>query len=126
MKRRLALLLVASLAAEAAPGSWHVDLGSLHLVVPGRETAARPAVPPELARGRYLQAVRWQFRQTAQPRLRAWLCHPQRCVELQHNSGRTSGLAGLDAGQPLHLRFLLPAGASALWLEDMQLLVEYR
>ncbi|MNZ45779.1 Flagellar protein FlhE [compost metagenome] len=132
MRRRLALGLllalgVPSVPAEAlAPGSWHADLGSLRVALAGRETGSTAALPPPLAAGRSLDRVRWQFRLPPGARVQAWLCHPQRCIELHQAQGRTRALAGLDAGQPLQLRFRLPPAAPAQLLQELQLLVEYR
>lgn len=123
----LSLLLPLSLpAAEAAPGSWQARIPGLRLAVPGRESASVPLQPPDLARQRRLAEVRWRFELPAGAAVRAWLCHPERCIELPRSRGRSSALAGLDAGLPLQFRFRLAPRGEAQQVGAIELLVEYR
>lgn len=135
MRRRLPLLLLAALlgpalAAEgppdSGPGSWHGRLVSLWLRLPGRTTDSVPLQPPERARERRLGQVRWRFTLPPAAPVRVWLCHPRRCLELQRSRGSSRALAGLDAGQPLHLRFRLDGGAKPLQVREIELIAEYR
>lgn len=112
--------------AQAAPGSWQTQIASLRLAVPGRESVSTPLQPPALAQGQRLAEVRWRFVLAAGAPVRAWLCHPQRCIELPSSRGRSSALAGLDAGQPLQFRFRLAPRAEPQPVEGIELIVEYR
>lgn len=112
--------------AEAAPGSWQARTPSLLLAVPGWESVSAALQPPALALGRHLAEVRWRFSLPAGAAVKAWLCHPERCIELVRNWGGSSALAGLDAGQPLQFRFRLAPRAEPVPVRDVELLVEYR
>ncbi|MFD2405189.1 flagellar protein FlhE [Azorhizophilus paspali] len=94
--------------------------------MPGRERASVPLQPPDLARERRLAEVRWRFSLAPSAQVRAWLCHPQRCIELPHNWGRSDALTGLDAGQPLWFRFRLAPRAEPQPVGAIELIVEYR
>lgn len=114
-------------AADAvAPGSWQGRAPALTVARSDRRSCSQPMVPPALAAGRRLASLAWQFSVPAGAPLRAWLCHPQQCIALPVGRGRSSALAGLDAGQPLQLCFLSEATAGAWRVGDLQLLVEYR
>lgn len=135
--KRLGIVLLAALSlcsepllAAGAVSSWHASAASLRVAVAGRDTPSALLTPPAMARGRSLEQVRWQFQLPMAAHLQAWLCHPQRCVELDSRSGvgrgLTRGLAGLDAGQPLHFRFHLAPGMPAVEVRGLQLFVHYR
>ncbi|MFB8828949.1 flagellar protein FlhE [Azotobacter sp. CWF10] len=96
---------------------------------PGRARSGKrihPLQPPALAQGQRLAEVRWRFVLAAGAPVQAWLCHPQRCIELPSSRGRSSALAGLDAGQPLQFRFRLASRAEPQPVEGIELIVEYR
>ncbi len=133
MRKDLAGLLLALVLSGASlplqadtPGSWHASAPRLLVAVSGRETLSAALAPPPAAHGRQLAQVRWQFHQPAPLPLPAWLCHPQRCVPLDMPRGLTRALEGLDAGQPLHFRFLRTPGSPAQEVRDLQLFVHYR
>lgn len=113
-------------AVGAGPGSWHGRIGNLWLRLPGRETASSALQPPTLAHGRRLAQVRWSFSLPPAAPVQAWLCHPSRCLELKQPRGSSGVLAGLDAGQPLQLRFRLAPGAEPLQVRQIELIAEYR
>lgn len=114
-------------AADAvAPGSWQGRAPALTVARSDRRSCSQPMVPPALAAGRRLASLGWQFSVSGGAPLRAWLCHPQQCIALPAGRGRSSALAGLDAGQPLQLCFLPHAAAGARQVGDLQLLVDYR
>ncbi|WP_460428087.1 flagellar protein FlhE [Azotobacter armeniacus] len=126
----LGILLLAlpafALDAEAAPGSWQARIASLRLALPGRESASDALQPPALAQGQRLAGVRWRFALAAGAPVRAWLCHPERCIELSAGRGRSTALAGLDAGQPLQFRFRLAPRAEPQPVREIELIAEYR
>ena len=113
-------------AADAAPGSWLATAPALSVARSDRMSCAQALVPPPLARGRALAALRWRFSMPPAAPLQAWLCHPQQCVALSASHGQTRALAGQDAGQPLQLCFRLAAPGAALRVGDLQVLVDYR
>lgn len=124
----LLLLALDPLPLIAAPGSWQGQAAPLRVARSDRRTCSEPLVPPPLAHGRQLAALRWSFRAPAGNRLQAWLCHGQRCAALPGHGGRGRNhtLAGLDAGQSLRFCFRLAADAAAETIDDLQLLVDYR
>lgn len=124
----LLLLALDPLPLSAAPGSWQGQVAPLRVARSDRPTCSEPLVPPPLAHGRQLAALRWSFRAPAGNRLQAWLCHAQRCAALPEHGGRGRNLtlAGLDAGQPLRFCFRLTADAAPQTIGDLQLLVDYR
>ncbi|GLK59723.1 hypothetical protein GCM10017624_18800 [Azotobacter vinelandii] len=115
-----------AVGGQGAPGSWQAHVPGPRLAVPGRERASVPLQPPDLARERRLAEVRWRFALAPSAQVRAWLCHPQRCIELPRNRGRSAALAGLDAGQPLWFRFRLAPRAEPQPVGAIELIVEYR
>lgn len=111
---------------EAVRGSWQGQIARLSIALQGRDTYSDALSPPLAAQGRRLAHVRWQFRISGASYLPAWLCHPQRCVPLHSAVGVTRALDGLDAGQPLRLRFRRLPGMPVVELHDLQVLAHYR
>lgn len=130
----LAALLGAALSGSVqaevpdavAPGSWQGSAPALRVARSDRATCTQPMTPPPLASGRRLASLGWQFSVPAGAPVRAWLCHPQRCIALPGERGRSRTLAGLDAGQPLQLCFRLDEDGTSQSITDLQVLVEYR
>lgn len=111
---------------QAVRGSWQGHIARLSVALQGRDTYSDVLSPPPAAQGRRLAHVRWQFRISGASYLPAWLCHPQRCVPLHSAVGVTRALDGLDAGQPLRLRFRRLPGMPVVELHDLQVLAHYR
>lgn len=124
----LLLLTLDPLPLIAAPGSWQGQAAPLRVARSDRRTCSEPLIPPPLAHGRQLAALRWSFRATAGNRLQAWLCHAQRCAVLPEHGGRGRNhtLAGLDAGQSLRFCFRLAADSAPDTIGDLRVLVDYR
>lgn len=123
-----ALLLPAAglTLAEPAPGSWQAQAPGLSVARSDQRSCSAPLQAPPLAQGRRLASVAWQFAVAPAAPLRAWLCQGAQCVALPGPRGRSHGLAGLDAGQPLQLCFLRERPGAALAVRGLQVLVEYR
>ncbi|ABE59363.1 hypothetical protein Csal_2012 [Chromohalobacter israelensis DSM 3043] len=118
-----------ALAAEA--GSWAVTLprGPL-LTTPGRSESTaelRSPAPRNVAGGR-ITRVSWRYEVSDDRHaVRAWLCHPRRCVALASGRGGTRRFEGLPADMPFVLRFRRDETASSsIRIGRVQLIVNYR
>ncbi|WP_129138433.1 flagellar protein FlhE [Modicisalibacter coralii] len=133
MKRRHWLMAVGWLMAlpawAGAPGSWVGDARAVRVFTPGRLVDSRAIEPPAAVRGE-IASVAWRFEvPPGVVGLRAWLCHPQRCLALSAARGRSKGLAGLAADAPLRFRFGLVRGhqpTRPLRITGLQAIVDYR
>ncbi|KXS39172.1 MAG: flagellar protein [Halomonadaceae bacterium T82-2] len=131
-RRTAACLLLVGLGLAGSAlgaGSWVGRAPAVNLGTPGRVTAAEPITPPAGLRPGLITSVSWRFRAPpGLPDLEAWLCHPRRCLPLTAARGRSDGLRGLPAREPLTLHFRLPrnAHAGAVRLTGLQVIVNYR
>lgn len=128
-----ATLSMTPFAQAVEAGSWAVTLprGPL-LTTPGRDERTAPLRPPEshsVGDGR-ITRVSWRYTTKEPSDVRAWLCHPRRCVEMATRRGGTQVLQGLSAAGPFVLRFRRAtsgkASHSVVRIEDLQLIVNYR
>ncbi|MCT8469837.1 flagellar protein FlhE [Chromohalobacter canadensis] len=128
-----ATLSMAPFAHAVEAGSWAVTLprGPL-LTTPGRDERTAPLRPPAshtVDDGR-ITRVSWRYATKEPSDVRAWLCHPRRCVEMATRRGGTQALEGLSAEGPFVLRFRRATSRNAprasVHIEDLQLIVNYR
>ena len=116
---------VAHAELVAVSGSWVAHVDGVRVAVPGRDTRSQAfggGVPP----GARIAQVAWQYTTPAGAQLDAWLCHPQRCLRLDGQRGRSEALAGLSAAQSLHFRFRLRQGARPVQVSGLQVIVDHR
>ncbi|WP_280562123.1 MULTISPECIES: flagellar protein FlhE [unclassified Chromohalobacter] len=128
-----AALSMTPFAQAVEAGSWAVTLprGPL-LTTPGRDERTSPLRPPEshtVGDGR-ITRVSWRYTTQEPSDVRAWLCHPRRCVEMATRRGGTQALEGLSARGPFVLCFRRATSGKAshtgVRIEDLQLIVNYR
>nr|WP_281506025.1 flagellar protein FlhE [Chromohalobacter nigrandesensis] len=128
-----ATLSMTPFAHAVEAGSWAVTLprGPL-LTTPGRDERTAPLEPPRshaVGDGR-ITRVSWRYTTKGPGEVRAWLCHPHRCVEMATRRGGTQALEDLSAEGPFVLRFRRADSRSAprgdVRIEDLQLIVNYR
>ncbi|MCI0508801.1 flagellar protein FlhE [Chromohalobacter marismortui] len=123
---------VVSSAHAADAGSWAVSLprGPL-LTTPGRDERTQPLHPPaaDLVGDGRITRVSWRYAMQEPHAVRAWLCHPRRCIELATQRGGTRALEGLSAAGPFVLRFRraisIGVAGPSVRIEDLQLIVNY-
>lgn len=128
-----ATLSMAPFAKAVEAGSWAVTLprGPL-LTTPGRDERTAPLRPPEAhtVGDGHITRVSWRYVTKRPSDVRAWLCHPRRCVEMATRRGGTRELQGLSAQGPFVLRFRRAASRdtarAGVRIEDLQLIVNYR
>lgn len=122
-------LLVIPPAWAGVSGSWVGDTRAVRLFTPGRLVDSRAIEPPGAVHGE-IASVAWRFEVPAGVvGLRAWLCHPQRCIALSTARGRSERFAGLAADASLHFRFRLPRNlqpTQPLRITGLQAIVDYR
>ncbi|MFG6665527.1 flagellar protein FlhE [Halomonas sp. HNIBRBA4712] len=132
--RLLAGLLVALIAASlplaalAGSGSWSTQASGLMVAMSDRASESQALSPPALAevqRGR-IERVNWRFEAPPGAAIRAWLCHPERCVALDGQRGSVTGLAGLSAGAPLAFRFALAPHQRPVQVKGLHVIVNYQ
>ncbi|WP_189465702.1 flagellar protein FlhE [Litchfieldella qijiaojingensis] len=123
----LALLMLTTWPAWAASGSWVASAPSLRVAVPEREVGSQAmSATSSLPAQSRITSVRWRFDAPPGHPLRAWLCHPVRCIPLSSASGHSLALADLPASMPLNFRFRLPRGTRPLEVKGLQVIVDYR
>lgn len=115
------------LPALGAAGSWSRETTGVMVAMSDRATRSQALAPPAapLAGGR-IERVHWRFEAPPGSALRAWLCHPQRCVALSGQRGSLTGLAGLGADAPLEFRFALAPGQRPTRVQGLQVIVNYQ
>lgn len=125
----MALAAVSAVSAPptwAAAGSWVAEMPGLRVAVPERDTRSSPmSAPGAIPQGARISTLQWRFETSMGQPLRAWLCHPARCIPLPSSSGRSTALAELPATVPLHFLFRLPRGGQAVQVKGMQVIVNF-
>lgn len=114
MRRRLVLLLLLPLLAQAAGGAWQASASGPLLANRGSWQRSQPLSSPADVRGE-ISVVNWRYQlsKPAPSGLEVRLCGAQRCTTLEGASGSTRGLAHLRADETLHMVFGF-AGSGAL------------
>ncbi|MCP1314713.1 MULTISPECIES: flagellar protein FlhE [unclassified Halomonas] len=116
-----------ALPALGGTGSWSREATGVMVAMSDRATRSQTLAPPAapLAGGR-IERVQWRFEAPPGAPLRAWLCHPERCVALSGQRGSLTGLTGLAADAPLEFRFALAPGQRPTRVQGLQVIVNYQ
>lgn len=130
MRVALALVVGAGVTAtaQAGAGSWSTEASGLMVAMSDRASASQALSPPPLesiAQG-HIERVHWRFESPPGAGLYAWLCHGERCVELDGQRGSTKALGGLTARAPLEFRFALARGQRPVRVKGLHVIVNYQ
>lgn len=124
--RRLGLLLMLPLLAQAAGGAWHASASGPLLANRGSWQSSQPLRSPSSVSGQ-INVINWRYQlsKPAPSGLEVRLCAAQRCISLDGASGTTRGLAHIAADETLHMVFgfagsgTLPPGLRVISSEVM-------
>jgi flagellar protein FlhE len=110
-----------------ADGSWVASAPPLRVIAGDRETVSDPLSPPiEVPNGSLIREVMWRIRAPVGLTVQARLCQAGDCILLPTARGRSPGLMGLPADQPLRFRFSLrPGQRRAVLVQGLQVIVNY-
>ncbi|WP_447927635.1 flagellar protein FlhE [Vreelandella sp. EE27] len=117
-----------TVTAQAGTGSWSKEVTGMMVAMSDRAVSSQVLAPPpvaEIAQGR-IEGVHWRYEAPFDAALRAWLCHPERCVELSGQRGSETGFAGLSADAPLAFRFALGRGQRPMRVKGLHVIVNYQ
>ncbi|MDR5875254.1 flagellar protein FlhE [Halomonas sp. CUBES01] len=114
--------------AQAAPGSWVAQVPGLLVTMSDRASRSDEVRPPAgmVAQSAVIGRIQWQYQHAPGAALRAWLCHPERCVALSGMRGETRALSGLKATTPLHFQFVLRPGQRPVSVKGLQMIINYQ
>ncbi|NBC49205.1 MAG: flagellar FlhE [Gammaproteobacteria bacterium] len=91
------------------------------------ETVSDPLSPPvEVPNGSLIREVIWRVQSPVGLTAQAQLCQAGDCILLPTARGRSPGLMGLPADQPLRFRFSLrPGQRRGVLVQGLQVIVNY-
>ncbi|WP_336220873.1 flagellar protein FlhE [Citrobacter amalonaticus] len=129
--RRLFWLLFFPLTVQAAgEGTWQASSIGITLNHRGESTSSAPLSSSQPVSGLMtLVAWRYELNGPTPAGLRVRLCSQSRCVELDGQSGTTTGFSNVPAVEPLRFVWEVPGGGRlipALKVQSNQVIVNYR
>ncbi|WP_346797089.1 flagellar protein FlhE [Halomonas sp. Bachu 37] len=115
-------------AVLAAPGSWTATAPGFMVAMSERTADSASMTPPAgmTEPESRISGIQWRYRQPVGSQVKAWLCHPSRCVALTGMRGMTQALQGATAEAPLQFRFALPPGQRPVRVQGLQVIVNYQ
>ncbi|QMI05504.1 flagellar protein FlhE [Citrobacter sp. RHB25-C09] len=130
MRKFLCLLLFPLVVQAAGEGAWQASSIGITLNHRGESASSAPLTPSQPVSGLMtLIAWRYELNGPTPAGLRVRLCSQSRCVELDGQSGTTTGLSGVPAVEPLRFIWEVPGGGRlipALKIQSNQVIVNYR
>ncbi|WP_447554904.1 flagellar protein FlhE [Vreelandella sp. EE22] len=124
----LAVLMSLAAPALAGGGSWSQQASGMMVAMSDRAASSQALAPPSVAGlvGGRIERVHWRYEAPPGAALRAWLCHPERCIELDGQRGSTTALAGLSSDTPLNFRFALAPRQRPTQVKGLHVIVNYQ
>lgn len=131
MRKLAGLLLALPLFAQAAGNAaWQASNIGVILSHRGQAMSSRVLAPPQPVNG-LMTVVAWRYELNGPTPagLNTRLCTQTRCVQLDAQSGTTTGFADVPAIEPLRFIWEVPGGGRlipALNVRSIQVIVNYR
>lgn len=131
MRKLAGLLLTLPLFAQATGNAaWQASNIGVILSNRGQAMSSRVLAPPQPVNG-LMTVVSWRYELNGPTPagLNTRLCSQTRCVQLDGQSGTTTGFANVPAIEPLRFIWEVPGGGRlipALNVRSIQVMVNYR